>query len=186
MHRLVLSALCGLFPLAAQSAEITLGTYESGETYVFIEGDIERGDADRFKQIVSKSRSSSRPGLRDVWLNSPGGKVHDALQIGLLVDGLGLRTKIDGNEICLSACALIWLGGAKRFASKRALIGFHATSVDSGISHYGNAAVQRYLDYLGYGTAVQDYAITPNPDEMNYLTAQKARELGITFDHLED
>ncbi|MXU66344.1 COG3904 family protein [Oceanomicrobium pacificus] len=169
----------------ALAADFEVGTYENGSSYIFMTGDIEEGDAQRFTSAYLKIKSKPEGRIEDVWLHSEGGLLEPALAIGYMIRGWGLDTLVDEEEVCLSACGFIWLSGASRYASERALIGFHTVWSHGMVAHDGNALVKDFLSELGYGPQVADYVITPEPDEMIYLTASDARRLGIPFGHVE-
>jgi len=56
-------------------------------------------------------------------LVSNGGSVYWARQMQYLVHDRGLTTVIDSH--CLSACALVFLGGVERYMTPSANLGFH-------------------------------------------------------------
>ena len=86
-----------------------------------------------------------------VFLNSPGGQLQTALNIGLVTYQHGFSTAVADGTVCTSACALAWLGGKQRFIGKDARIGFHAARVGATleISSVGNAMAGAYLSQVG-------------------------------------
>lgn len=108
--------LLSLFLLAspAQAAEITVTPNGTGGGVVFVVGDLDGKDYDKFVQATT--------GLYDyehtvVSLKSLGG-AGGALDLGDHIRRTGMNTWVSGDNQCLSICAFIWLSGARRFASK--------------------------------------------------------------------
>src|SRR5262245_16313159 len=86
---------------------------------ISIVGEIGPNDFEQFKL-----KASPLVGKRMVALNSPGGNVFAALQIGEFIRLRGWLTFVFGE--CDSACALIWLAGTPRMMMSNAKVGFHA------------------------------------------------------------
>src|SRR5438270_9709065 len=63
--------------------------------------------------------------IKTVVLNSPGGSVGDALEIGRLIRTKGFATEVEKEKICVSSCPLVFVGGVKRAAGANAIIGVH-------------------------------------------------------------
>ena len=61
-----------------------------------------------------------------VYFFSEGGKITDGLLIGQTIREKRFSTAIADRNTCLSACALAWLGGVKRYLGTFAAVGFHA------------------------------------------------------------
>ena len=118
-----------------------------------------------------------------IFLSSPGGSVAAALEIGRFIRMRALDTVVAEQQSCFSACALIWLGGAKRFMGQNARIGFHAAyrmrngrAEESGV---GNAMIGSYLANLGLPERVVVYVTLPGPDEAQVLTMADAQRIGL-------
>src|SRR5437868_6866363 len=64
-------------------------------------------------------------------LESPGGRLFDALDLGIQVRRAGFRTV--ARSTCASACAIVFSGGRERvLAGSRARIGLHQPSKGAG------------------------------------------------------
>src|SRR5262245_9841528 len=59
-------------------------------------------------------------------LESDGGSVLAGIQIGETIRLKNFATFVSDGTRCASACALAWLGGAKRYMGPGARVGFHA------------------------------------------------------------
>lgn len=164
--------LMSLFAFHARGANIeVLG----GQ--VILSGRIIENDAAKFA-LVTKGL----PEETIVRLQSPGGRTIEGIDIGKLIQKRRFVTYASGGD-CASACGLIWLSGIKRWIHASARIGFHQ-SYDSRTlkaSVVGNAAVGHYLSEIGMPIAVVGLATKSKPNEMNWLTKQKANVAGIAY-----
>lgn len=144
---------------------------------VSMKGEITEGDA-KIYDLIAKGRSSVI-----LVVSGPGGLLSPALAIGARARSEGHATMVTNDAPCLSACALIWLAGTKRFMGDDAVVGLHAAyrerdgvKSESGVA---NARVGAYLTMLGLSLRVVEFATTADPDSIARITPEKARELGI-------
>lgn len=117
-------------------------------------------------------------------LNSPGGKVVEAINIGIKLRDIGFSTAVMDQSDCQSACALIWLAGKIRIATTTSKIGFHQSytlnvSGNAIPSIQGNALVGYYLAKIDVSPSVVSYVTAATPDTFEWLSFSKAEELGI-------
>jgi ATP-dependent protease ClpP protease subunit len=142
---------------------------------------------DRFKDVSTFTRLAS-PGINSaiVFLDSTGGLVWTAIDIGTIIRQRRFSTAVADNASCASACALVWMGGKERFMGNDARIGFHAARnvVTSEVSSGANAAVGAYLHEVGvknFNTVV--YLTSASPNSMRWLTPTDAIRYGIAVTH---
>jgi hypothetical protein len=163
-------ALCLAGPAAAQSGR---------PASILIQGEIDRDTLTQFQEALRQA-----PRARIV-LDSPGGAVLPALEIGRLIRQRRLATQIPEGGLCASACGLIWLAGAPRDLSPRALVGFHAAATISqsgrrSVSAPANAIIGGYLRELGFGDeAIFEMTRAP-PRGMNWFNTAWLNALGIS------
>ena len=105
-----LIALAALLPVSAPAANIgvypdTCNNKEKGCTLITINGVIQPDDGEKFVQAL-QSFAVSRA---SVVLNSPGGEILAALKIGREIKKRGFYSNVGSNDMCVSACAMIWL-----------------------------------------------------------------------------
>lgn len=170
--------------LASQSmvaaAEITHDKLNDTTEVIFIDGDIASGDVERFRQI------SLRYPKAFVVLNSDGGLLHPAIEMGKIIKIMGYTTLVDVDGVCASACALIWLAGDRRIQFTGGGIGFHAAYVsESGRpiqSGAANALVGNYLTLLGASAKTVVFATAAPPDRLLWLSAANKEMAGIDFE----
>jgi hypothetical protein len=86
-----------------------------------LEGPIGLGDAARVRRLVGEAK-----GVRIVELDSPGGRLVEAVAIAEVVRGGSWNTRATGD--CESACTLIHMAGSRRQLMPGARLGFHRAS----------------------------------------------------------
>jgi hypothetical protein len=173
MNRAFLSGLLLTIAFPASAAEITV----SG-TAITLNGLIGPDDAEAFK-----IKAGLFPGKATTILNSPGGNLVAAFDIGEFIRLRGWSTYV--SDECDSACAMIWLGGAQRFITPNARIGFHAASVNGQETGVGNVALGAYLNRIGLSHEAVIYATQSGPDTITYLTPSEAKRVGIEVSVVE-
>ncbi|GAB5375616.1 MAG: hypothetical protein AcusKO_20780 [Acuticoccus sp.] len=118
-----------------------------------------------------------------MFFNSSGGTLNDGIEIGKAIRFRSLHTAVVADQVCASACALAWLGGAVRLLDIRALVGFHAAYRQTdGIAREtgsGNAIVGAYLTNLGLSEAAIILLTQKPPEELQFLTPDIARQFRI-------
>lgn len=183
LHFIKLAAAFTLSASSALAADIRVVSTSTPLELVVLEGEIVRGDADRFWETVKGID------LGAVLLKSPGGNLVEGLAIGRAIRASGFTTGVAPGTACASACALAWLGGETRYMDPTALVGFHAAYVEENgrvlESGVGNALVGAYLNELGLGFDAIIFVSSAAPNEINWLNAAKARQAGIDVVLLE-
>lgn len=84
-------------------------------THIRLTGAIEEGDSERLRAILTRLRKEApaAPGrpLATIELSSGGGDVYEGLNIGYLLREFDVASLVRRGDLCLSACALAFLGG---------------------------------------------------------------------------
>lgn len=184
--RLILSAFALLLTMThvdhAHAAKITFEKHSEID-FIAIEGEIEQSDVSRFQDIAIKSSNAV------VILNSPGGYLSPALEIGKIIQVKGFRTYVPAGVICTSSCALIWVAGSPRILSTTSRIGFHASYQDDNgapkETGLGNAIVGRYLTLLNLPEKAVVFATRASPETIQWLDTSKSAEAGISFETID-
>ena len=107
-----------------------------------IDQEITFEDVEKFKEILEKNTD-----LEVVHLTSWGGMIDASIEIADLIIDYELDTHV--QEICFSACPLIFLGGEKRTLNRGSKIGFHRgywTSEDMKY-YYEDKETQEYYGW---------------------------------------
>jgi len=173
-------ACCGLGALLAGpvwSAQILVSPAAKTATQVTIRGELDLGDALTFLRKTGEMKDAV------VVLQSPGGNTAAGISIGRAIRQKGFLTLVPSSASCASACALAWLGGARRFMGEGAQVGFHAAYTLSGgrarRSASGNAALVKYVNGLDLPPQAIAYITSAPPERMYWLTLPAARAVGI-------
>jgi hypothetical protein len=148
-----------------------------GRDAIVVNGQVNTGDDQDFIRLAGGLDHAL------IFLNGPGGNMITALNIGRYVRTRGWDTAVADKQLCMSACAVLWLAGTNRYMADTALIGFHAAyqveqdkAVESSI---GNALVGAYLNSLGLSDKAVIYLTYRPPEDIQILTKADARAVGI-------
>ena len=152
-----------------------------------LSGQIAPGDGARISDQIAARSSAEAP--QEIWLDSPGGSVTDALELGRAIRAAGLATNMEAGAICLSACPYVLSGGTERRADAGARIGVHqhyfgentllpAFTAVSDIQR-GQGLVLRYLDEMGIDLRLMEPALMTPPKEIYLLTREELRDFNL-------
>ena len=173
-----------IFTLSSWAADISFTPQITKDIgVILVSGKLEEGDEEKFIAIALGTPQAV------VRFNSDGGNLLAGIEIGKAIRLKDFVTEVADGDVCASACALAWLGGTKRVAHPNSRIGFHAAyNAESGeVTGSGNAIVGAYLNQLGLSQAAIAYVTNKSPQDMEWLSAEKAVELGIVLElHDED
>lgn len=183
-HALAFFRLCCTFAVTMPAHAATITSIPSGDDpasgLIMISGEIVAGDAEKFRAEALKLRNAT------VGLSSGGRTLGPALEIGKMVRLMSFSTIVVGSDQCASACALIWMAGARRFLGDGARVGFHAAyrsetgvPVESGVA---NAIIGAYVTQLGYPSSTAAFVAQASPTDMTWLCDDNARAAGLSFE----
>lgn len=168
-------------PSVGKAAEFYNEDLGDGAQAIIITGEIERGDDEKFRQLTIRFPDAI------VVLDSPGGALAPALELGRLIRLRGYTTVVLDEDTCTSSCALMWLAGGRRLKAGSGRVGFHASYIDetgkkveSGVA---NAVVGHYLSQLGLSQRAVVFATMASPHEIAWLTTGNNADAGIEFAH---
>ena len=169
----------------AQAAQIERRqSHDDTFDLITLTGLINPTDDEAFRQIAAST------GKAVVILNSEGGSVQAALEIGRAIRLKGFATAVPKDTLCASACALTWLAGTPRFLSASSHVGFHASYVVSNgrasESGVGNALIGAYLNQIGLSGPAIIFVTSAPPEGMRWLTADTAADIGVSFASLDN
>lgn len=165
-------------------------------------GRIDVGDADRLRAMLTRLRAS-RVGATDqplatIELSSSGGDLLEAIKVGYLLREFDVATLVRRGDICLSACAIAFLGGTSSHLPPQPVpsrtieiggqVGFHNFSTDAssirretrddtdagiarsfGLARAGASAILRYTADMGIEPGFVARMITLPPDTWLYV-----------------
>jgi hypothetical protein len=163
----------------AQAAEIVVKPLEGGATLIAIDGELELSDIDSFR-----SKTELLPvGRTTIEFRSKGGKLLAGIRIGAQIRAKRFNTVVPDGAQCASACALAWLGGARRFVGENSNVGFHTAYIlktgGPAESGPGNAILGAYLNQLGLSEEAILYITYAAPTSVHWMSLEEAAEYGI-------
>ncbi|MFX0545710.1 hypothetical protein ACEWPL_009210 [Roseovarius sp. S1116L3] len=155
-----------------------------------VTGTIAPGDDERLAE-----RLETEAGLERIVLNSPGGSVRDALDIGRSIRAAELDTVIEAGDVCFSACPYILAAGVARSAPKGAQVGVHQhyfgknTVLPAFLAvediQRGQGEVMEYLDDMGVDIRLMRPALATGPDDIYVLLPEELLEYRLVTDGVE-
>ncbi|MBP2235300.1 hypothetical protein J2Z31_001792 [Sinorhizobium kostiense] len=173
-----------VIPHAHAAVSIEKLQIQGGETVLVVRGEFEFGD-----RPEALSAAVAQSGARVVTFNSNGGNVHAAMAFGRTIRALGLETVQLRAAECASACALAFVGGARRTAEPGS-IGVHQSSFSGDAAldgHEAVAAVQAmtaeimtYLIEMGVDPKLLQLSLSIPSSDIRYLTAGEMTQFGVT------
>jgi membrane-bound ClpP family serine protease len=181
MKRLLVVLLACVLVQSAQAQTVKLVTERTADhpALILLKGQM-KIPSSALRTFIAVSALQNEQTI--VLLNSPGGAIGTAIEIGKIIKQRGFKTAVPDFERCLSACALIWLAGKERLVGGSASIGFHSTRpalTSFETSYRGNAAVEGYLAYALNRPELTAYVNKASPRSMTWLTIADAKELKL-------
>lgn len=163
---------------------LVLTAIEAGET-ILLEGSIAAGDGARMSGEIDKlPKNPTR-----IILNSPGGSVGDALELGRFLRDQGFATALRDGDICYSACPYVLAAGTTRDIPDGGSVGVHqhyfgqSTLLPAFVAvediQRGQGEVMGYLDDMGIDPLVMRHALVTPPDEIYVLVPAELRAYGF-------
>jgi hypothetical protein len=140
------------------------------------------GDTDAFAIISDRQKHDAI-----VFLDSPGGNIQAATWIGWRIRERGFKTAVADGARCLSACAMIWMGGEERYLGTKAHLGFHSAQnrITKEVSQFGNEVMAGYLQKMGVNDVEAARLISAPPTSMTWVNVESLATYGITASHLQ-
>ncbi|MGI9424443.1 MAG: hypothetical protein ACR2PA_14710 [Hyphomicrobiaceae bacterium] len=129
-------------------------------------GRIEPGTSQDFETFIAANGDE----IKSLHLHSPGGAVRDALAISKLIREKSIETIVPDDAYCASSCPIVFAGGTKRTAGRRAWVGVHR--IYAAASSPGKLS-----DGLAHGQAisaeVQEHMVAMGVDARAWIHAMK-------------
>jgi hypothetical protein len=149
-----------------------------GKDYIIMSGSIQPGDDEKFIKFAQGYRDGSV-----LQLDSLGGRLNEALNIGRFVRAHKWGTVVYHGAICVSGCALIWVAGVPRqlgIPGYSAMVGLHsASTADGKRSADANARIDAYLREMDAPKEFIDLWPKADPCCVNNVGPSKAQEWGL-------
>jgi hypothetical protein len=162
----------------AHAAEMYVSARWFGGTIIHIDGTINFGDEKKFAAFTHYD-----PATTIVQLDSLGGSVVSAVEIGRMIWARGYTTVLMKQNVCSSACTLIWLSGRHSIIQRYTPLCFHeAFDNRTGQSNEdANSYIMAHLKTVGL-TDRQASALVhaAPPSSARCATEWWASQLGFT------
>lgn len=176
---LILFALAG--PGLAQSNRSDLCTFVIAGQITFLSPQLVK---DQYARL--NNGNPGKCGHRFAQLNSDGGDVAAAIEIGMYLRTQGTWTIVPRNAVCASACVLVFLGGVHRITAGK--LGIHRpyspklseSSTDSKTMFESlNLVVSQYLKQMNIPEAVLSAMNAVPPGEIKWLTREERERFQV-------
>ena len=115
---LALSSFCSA---VAADFRLAQDNTQPGVPILYMSGEIRAGDRDKLVNLL-RSDLRSTPSITNIWMNSPGGDLTEAIKIGAVVENLGYAAIVPAGATCASACFFIWVSASGRLAPGEVII----------------------------------------------------------------
>lgn len=167
--------------------------------HLFISGVITGETANRVNQLIGRAQNassmsySSGDPVLSVILDSPGGDVTAAIEIGRLFRKHFASTYVMSGSNCNSACVLAFMGGVRRTLPADSTIGLHRPrfknqasfadlSADEAFKEYDSLANEtlEYFEEMRVSTRVFEIMMSVSSGDIKYLSAEDASQIGLT------
>lgn len=185
-----LSPLAARSPVDQQAGESTANIYyldrRAGVAGVEIHGPINKAVATKAVELIT----SIRPDVDEltVSLNSPGGDVLTAIELGEEIKKQWTSTAVDDDGQCSGACVLVLAAGVRRTAAPNR-VGLQRLSFDQFASISRDRAkpkqlvsakrVEMYLAQMGMPKKLFQEMMRQPPDKVLLLDARRLKDLGL-------
>lgn len=156
---------------------------EGDRRVLTLRGIIAPGDAQRLADALE------RDDIDLARLDSPGGSVRDALEIGRQLRVAGIGTEVPTGAICLSACPYVLAGGITREVGPQGMVGVHQhyfgenTVLPAFLAvediQRGQGEVMGYLDEMGIDLRLMQPALATPPDAIYILVREELERYGL-------
>lgn len=173
--------------ISYKGGRFVIARSSNGACIVALQGSITKDAASEFHEVIRRGAGlgCSNPFLL---LESPGGLVFDALDLGIEIRRAGFRTIT--RSVCASACAIVFLGGTERLlVGSLAKIGVHQPAIVGGSGRrcdptmYTSAArdTSAYLKSVipAHADEVMTLMMQTSCDDIEWIYGQRALDLGV-------
>ena len=160
---------------------------------IYLDGPIDPGATARFERLLVAEKISRAV----VYLNSPGGSLVTAMQLGRAVRAHAFDTRVGTRTTdavratagtCHSACPFVLAGGVRRSLETGSTVGLHraqnrvAVSDESDFQRVIATQVATYLAEMGLHPDVAGIMSAIPHDQIRGLTVAEARHLNLLND----
>ncbi len=166
------------------AAKFAVHNPDKATLVVSLKGQIELNDPKKLLAILASVPFAEHKLLS---LNSIGGWVHSAIELGLIVRHYGFKTVIPRNAICVSACSMVFVAGwddkmmvPARYKHAQSQLGVHRPyqknfqTADPEVMK----AVQTYLDFMKAGTNFTTLTMSTSSRTLRFIQNAELKAMG--------
>ena len=188
---LTILAVCfyGLLSGPAHCAQLRLSPGNSMDAVlVELVGEIEPGDGPALKRLIAPYISGTNR-LRIISLNSDGGDVTTALQIGRVLRELEFDTIVSDRSRCLSSCVFLLAAGLDKTVPGNNLVGIHrpfgtatgSMSREEASKRYREwmTQINSYFDEMNVPRRLTEAMLSVPPEQIRMLSFDEAKQFGL-------
>ena len=135
---------------ANKKMDFMIGIAADGSEFVYLEGEFGVNTYKNFLKFVTQSHTMAKV----IKINSNGGLVATAMQIGAYVHEQGWTTGVDREMQCLSACGFVYFAGKQKRLEGQAVVGLHRPYLP-GVKDTSESIRQTKRNYLSYWNYIQ-------------------------------
>ena len=171
----------------------TIKTHKECEFNIEIKGEISASIIDNLKKAFAQhDEMIRREGVSGSWgstsINSPGGSVYAAFEIGRLLRARQQPIWVKRGEVCVSACVLIVAGATYRTLEGQ--VGIHRPYLETPITDVNVGQVQKtyltfteeiraYLREMNVSDRLADDMMTVSPETVRFLSTTELANYGL-------
>ncbi len=144
-------------------------------------GPIVEGDAERLQDALGEMSPALR--LLGLALDSPGGSVSEARQLGRIIRAANLPVIVSHRSVCASACFMLLAASPRRFAADDSMIGVHSAAEDGAETDTSLAVttlMARDAADLGVPPGIIGKMVETTPGRIERLNLQDLVSMNVT------
>ena len=122
-----------------------VGYNDDGSAFLYLEGEFGENTYKNFLRYIKESSIS----FKEIKINSNGGVVKSAMQIGAYAYDHRWSTGVDKEMRCLSACGFVYFAGVKKSLQGEAIVGLHRPYLP-GVADTPNSIRKTKREYISY------------------------------------
>ena len=169
-------SLASLADAASFQKPRTPGIPSSRDEIVVVTGVIQAGDHERFIELLDRVN----PDI--VAMDGPGGLIEDALIMAEEIHHRGLKTLVGPHQVCISACAIMFLSGRDKYAGDRSGIGLHAAAdINGNVIEKVETLIAEHLAHFGVPADIVAKMGRIKPSDIWWLGEPEREALAIRF-----
>lgn len=177
----VILVTIGLVLSSGSNADVEVRPFRPGDPdSLILSGEIKSSDVVELTKLL--------PQYKIISLNSPGGDVSAAMNIGRLLRRYNSIAMVDYNQACVSACVLVLAGSTFRMIKGK--IGIHrpylsqdnATTVDEQKVIYDSIrkTITNYLEIMNINPTLYDDMFRISPRSVKFLSKEELDFYGLS------